>query len=204
MLIRGSVIMTVRHRTYEYYLCPSMSTHGCIYFGKGLKSYLNSINQNIKNINDTDEYVINCNGKYTYPELFDIFIKKRDEYKIYNFCKLDKNIISCLDIMDFAAKYACKYIGSKFSFRQRGHYCFEIIIKSYIASIKKMNFDIYKFNMIDICGYKFYNSRSVSNYVNFYLVYKKYKNRSKKYNYSNCNFTLFKNNNIIYIYSNNT
>ncbi|AAG02747.1 hypothetical protein AMV041 [Betaentomopoxvirus amoorei] len=200
-LLRGSVITTVRHNTYEYYLCPSMATHGCIYFGKGLKTYLESIKLYLSDINDTDEYVINCNGRYTYPEDYYKFLKKRDEYKIYNFCKLDNNIIPYINIMDYAAKYSCKFIGKKFSFRQRGNYCFEIIVKSYIASIKRMNHTLYKFNMIDIYVYKFYNSRSITNYINFYLVYKKYKNKTKQYNNSNCNFIIKKINNILYINS---
>ncbi|CCU55650.1 NLPc/P60 superfamily protein (Cop-G6R) [Choristoneura biennis entomopoxvirus] len=200
-LLRGTVITTVRHNTYEYYLCPSAATHGCIYFGKGLKTYLSSIKIYLNDINDNKEYVINCNGRYTYPEHFDEFLKKRDEYKIYNFCNLDSNIVPNSVIMDFAAKYSCKFIGRKFSFRQRGNYCFEIIVKSYIASIKKMNFKMYKFNMIDIYGYKFYNSRSISNYINFCLIYKRYKNKSKYYYYSNCNFIIKKTANILYMES---
>ncbi|CCU56264.1 NLPc/P60 superfamily protein (Cop-G6R) [Mythimna separata entomopoxvirus 'L'] len=199
ILLRGSVITTIRHNTYEYYLCPSSSTHGCIYFGTGLKTYLNSINQNTDNINDNEEYIINCNGKKTCPEIFSKFLKTRDSYKIYNFCEFDSYIKPYIDIMDFAAKYSCKFIGSKFSFRQRGNYCFEIIVKSYIAAIKKMNMNLFKFNMIDIYGYKFYNSRSISNYNNFYVVYKKYKNKVKIYYNSNCNFVIKKYNNIYYI-----
>jgi hypothetical protein len=190
VLFPGSVLTTINHNTYEYYICPSTSKHGCIYFGKGLKSYLIKIKQEYCNINDYDEYVINCNGRETKPEILKSFLKNRDECKIFNFCKLDHNIIPHLDIMKFAAKYSCKFINTKFSFRQRGHYCFEIVIKSYLAAIKKTNASVYRFNMIDIYGFKFYNSRSISNYVNFYLVYKRYKTKEKIYLHSNCIFNI--------------
>ncbi|BAO49588.1 in vivo virulence related protein [Alphaentomopoxvirus acuprea] len=205
LLLPGSVINTTRYKGYEYYLCPSSIKHGGIYFGTGLKSYLTKINlhkkYNINFISDDIKYVINCNGIVTTPIPLDLFLMNRNEYRIYNFCKLDINIIPYKEIMLDAAKYSCKYLGTQFSFRKRGHYCFEIIINSYIASINKHNLELYKFNMIDIMGYKFYNSRSISNYLNFYLVYKKNNNKIKIYNKSNCLFKLLFYNNKFYIIS---
>lgn len=202
ILYPGSVINTINHKGYEYYLCPSSAKHGCIYFGNNLKSFLIKIKHPYyKYVNDTDKYVINCNGKKTYPELLSDFLKSRDEYKIFNFSDVTFSINPKLDVMKIAAEFSCNFIGTNFSFRQKGHYCFEIIVKSYLAAIKKKNIQYHKFNMIEICGFKFYNSRSISNYIYFYIVYKKYKNKEKIYLRSNCNFLIYLHNNTYYIKS---
>ncbi|AAC97835.1 ORF MSV039 putative Molluscum contagiosum MCV062 homolog (vaccinia G6R), similar to GB:U60315 [Melanoplus sanguinipes entomopoxvirus] len=186
ILYPGSVLHTVNHNTYEYYIAPSNFKHGCIYFGKGLKTFLdNSILKHINtsNINDEYEYVINCDGKQTKPEILSIFLKNRNEVRIYNF--YNDNVLR-KDVMYYASRYSCKYIGTAFSFRNRGKYCFQIIVESFKAAMLKYNLNNLYFNIIIIGGKQFYNSKSISNHINFYLVYKQNNEKKKIYYDNNC------------------
>lgn len=171
-LIPGCIILSSRYNTLSYLLCPSVYNHASIFFGKGLKTYLRSINnkniniEQLNPINDDLYYIIHSNGYITTYEDIMTFIGKNNDIAIYYYInnnEYDYKSMQCV------AQYSCNYIGIPFSFFSYGVYCFEIIIESY----KYINKNI-KFKNIQILFNYFYNSNSISNNLNFKCVYKNY------------------------------
>lgn len=162
--------MTSRYNSISYLLCPSSFKHAAIFFGKGLKTYLKSINYtNISKLNLIDDevsYIIHNNGYITLYEEILSFISKNDDIAIYYYKSNNKYNY---DIMNQVSFYICKYIDIPFSFFKYGVYCFEIIIESYKYFEKNI-----KFRHIKILFNYFYNSNSISENINFECVYRKY------------------------------
>lgn len=170
-LIPGCIIMSSRYGTLTYLLCPSLYNHASIFFGKGLKTYLKSIdnkfinNNQLKSIDDDIYYIIHSNGYITTYEDVISFISKNNDIAIYYYINNDNKYD--YNIMNSVAHYICNYIGVPFSFFNYGVYCFEIIIESYKYIVKDL-----KFRNIKILFNYFYNSNSISNNLNFKCVYK--------------------------------
>lgn len=168
----GCIIMSTRYNTLSYLLSPSIYNHASIFFGNGLKTYLQTIDNGfidkdqLNKINDTIYYIIHSNGYITTYEEVITFIGKNNDIAIYYYMNDDKYDYESMYIV---SRYICYYIGVPFSFFDYGVYCFEIIIKSY----KYINKNI-KFKNIQILFNRFYNSNSIVNNLNFKCVYKNY------------------------------